>query len=63
MLCNCIQEFIFTLICYVIVGDGLHMATMPPPPTHTHLSFLEPWDILNTKSNVNIENIGMETLF
>ena len=36
------------------------MATMPPPPP-LHLN--ETIDILNTKSNVNIENIGMQTLF
>ena len=38
------------------------MATMHPPPL-PHLDetkfFLEPWDILNTKSNVNIENRGI----
>ena len=47
------------------IGHGLDMATMhtPPPPISTKLSFLEFWDILNTKSNVNIENIGMQTLF
>ena len=40
-----------------IVGDGLHMATMHPPPLHTHLNnpkYFGAWDILNTKSNVNI---------
>ena len=45
-----------------MIGDGLHMANMQAPLS-TKLGFLEPWDILNTKSNVNIVNIGMQTLF
>ena len=47
-----------------ILGDGLHMATVHhPSPISTKVSVLEPWDTLNTKSNVNIKNIGMQTLF
>ena len=50
---------------HIIIGDELQMATMQPPSPHLNENkfFWEPWDILNTKSNVNIENIGMQTLF
>ena len=38
----------------------------PPPPPPQHLNeteFLEPLEILNTKSNVNIGNIGIDDLY
>ena len=35
----------------------------PSPYIRIKLIYLEPWDILNSKSNLNIENIGVQTLY
>ena len=62
--------FIWNKIIYGQTITFRLMATMHPlPPPHpekkisTKLRFSEPLEILNTKSTVNIENIGMQTLF